>query len=95
MIERLRRLCAEHGVSVRFAHLGSWGGVAELRSEYDPTLREIVVNCSTAPNLVAHAIAHELYHHREAMGEIARLPHRAERERAANAYAATLIEELQ
>jgi hypothetical protein len=40
---------------------------------------------------VEHAIAHELYHHREAIGEIPRLRDRAAREAAADAYADALL----
>ena len=95
MIERLRSMCAGYGVHLRFGDLGSWGDAAELRAEYDPGVPEIVVNSRTAPHLVAHAIAHELYHHREAIGDIARLRGRRERERAAEAHAARVIAELQ
>jgi hypothetical protein len=95
MIERLRRMCAGYGVGLRFDELGAWGDAAELRSEYDPTVPEIVVNRRTAPHLVAHAVAHELYHHREAIGDLARLRTRRERERAADDHAVRLIEKLQ
>jgi hypothetical protein len=94
VIERLRRACEEYGVGVRFDDLGSWGGVAELRSEYDAEIPEIVVNRRIAPHLVAHAIAHELYHHCEAIGEVARLRTPRERERAADEHAVRLIEKL-
>jgi predicted transcriptional regulator len=94
MIERLRPICAEYGVSVRFEDLGSWGATAELRSEYDPERREIVVNRRTAPHLVSHAIAHELYHHKEAIGEIVRMHQRRDRERAADEHAMRLIAQL-
>jgi hypothetical protein len=40
---------------------------------------------------VERAIAHELYHHREAIGEIPRLRDRAAREAAADAYAESLF----
>jgi hypothetical protein len=39
---------------------------------------------------VERAIAHELYHHREAIGEIPRIRDRAAREAAADAYADAL-----
>ena len=94
MIERLYRLCARYGVQVRFGDLGSWSAALQLRAEYDPEIPEIVVNSRTDPHLVGHAIAHELYHHREAIGDVARLPTRRERERAADAYAARLSAEL-
>jgi len=38
------------------------------------------------------AIAHELYHHREAVGEVDRVREPSARERAADAYAAALLE---
>jgi hypothetical protein len=40
---------------------------------------------------IDHAIAHEMYHHREAIGEIPRLADRAARERAADAFADELL----
>lgn len=95
MIERLRRRCAELGVGLRFADLGWWGGAAALRSEYDPAVPEIVVHISTPARCIPHAIGHELYHHLEAIGRIARLRSRRERERAADEHAVRLIEELQ
>jgi hypothetical protein len=94
MIERLHDRCAEYGVRVRFDDLGSWSEAVELRAEYDPAIPEIVVSCRLAPRLVAHAIAHELYHHREAIGDVPRMPTRRERERAADAHAKRLLAEL-
>ncbi|HZT11272.1 MAG TPA: ImmA/IrrE family metallo-endopeptidase [Candidatus Baltobacteraceae bacterium] len=93
--ELARRL----GIRVELADLGSWGGHAELRSEYDPQGPVIRINArmldETAPQetarLVAAAIAHELYHHREACGEIPRIADRAQRERAADAFARELL----
>ena len=84
-----RELAREYGVAVRFADLGDWGE-HELRSEYDPALPEIRVHLRLAPGLVGAAIGHELYHHREAIGEVAVLPTRAAREAAADAYAREL-----
>jgi hypothetical protein len=95
MIERLRRRCAAYGVRVRFDDLGGWGAAAELRAEYDPDIPEIVVSRRLAPRLAAHAIAHELYHHREAIGEVARARTRRERERSADAHADRMLAELQ
>ncbi|HEV2739655.1 MAG TPA: hypothetical protein VGU66_13845 [Candidatus Elarobacter sp.] len=40
---------------------------------------------------IDRAIAHELYHHREAVGEIVRIADRAARERAADAFADALV----
>ena len=87
-----------YGVPVRFAELGTWAG-AELRSEYDARAREIRINASYAQQLqpselgtfVTLAIGHELYHHREHLGEIPAIADRAQRERAANEYALALL----
>lgn len=75
---------------VEIADLGDWGA-ASLIAEYDPDeptirLNRRALSCTDADR----ALAHELYHHREAIGEVARLPRRAERERAADAFAAAL-----
>ena len=79
-------LCRAYGVSVRFAELGDWGK-DQLRAEYDPAGPEIRIHIRLEADLVPLAIGHELYHHREAIGEIARLPERRARERAADAFA--------
>ena len=84
-------LCAQYCVCVCFADLGDWGK-DELRAEYDPEVPEIRINRHLSADLVESAILHELYHHREAIGEIAVLRDRAARERAADLYAAQLLE---
>jgi len=84
-------LCAQYGVRVCFADLGDWGK-AELRAEYDPDVPEIRINRNLVDDLVEFAILHELYHHREAIGQIAVLPSRSAREAAADAHAARLLE---
>ncbi|HEY2475476.1 MAG TPA: hypothetical protein VGI19_11820 [Candidatus Cybelea sp.] len=84
-----RELARQYGVPIRVADLGDWGE-HELRSEYDPALPEIRVHLRLAPELVAFAIGHELYHHLEAIGEVSMLPTRAAREAAADAYAREL-----
>jgi hypothetical protein len=89
-----------YGVAIRFADLGDWGTV-ELRSEYDPRRREIRLNARVAERLnatelgkfVVLAIAHELYHHRERIGEIPVLRDATARERAADAYARETLHE--
>jgi hypothetical protein len=83
-------LCAAYGVSVRFAELGDWGE-DELRAEYDPAGPEIRIHIRLEADLVARAIGHELYHHREAIGEVAVLGNKRAREAAADNYAAELI----
>ncbi|MEO6835690.1 MAG: hypothetical protein ABI231_07285 [Candidatus Tumulicola sp.] len=87
-----------YGVAVVFADLGDWAP-NELRSEYDPRGPEIRLNVRVAERLapaelgefVTLAIAHELYHHRERIGEIAVIAERAARERAAADYACDLL----
>jgi hypothetical protein len=93
------QLVRSYGIGVRFADLGDWGE-HELRSEYDPKIPEIRINLRLACRLhgdelskfVALAIGHELYHHREAIGEIGVLSNRSAREAAADAYARRLAE---
>ncbi len=94
------RLAREYNVAVRFDDLGDWDD-GELRAEYDATIPEIRINQRIVEALpgaerdrfVALAIGHELYHHREHLGEIPTLPKRAEREAAADAYALKLLDE--
>jgi predicted transcriptional regulator len=77
-----------YGVAVEFADLGAWGA-AELRSEYDPGGPVIRINQRLAmrDELVALCIYHELYHHREAIGDVRRQRSRRAREAAADAFA--------
>ena len=89
---------AEHyGVRVSVDDLGDWGA-SMLVAEYDPSGPSIRVNTRALERLCGNdraarsalmdeAIAHELYHHREAIGAIARLKSHAARERAAREYA--------
>jgi len=96
----VRRLAADYGVRVEVADLGAWDGTT-LTAEYDPDGPTIRVNERVLPSgsscavreAIDRAIAHELYHHREAIGEIPRLRDRAARERAADAFAAALTAE--
>ena len=93
----VRGLAARYGVWVELAELGDWSSVT-LVAEYDPDGPVIRINQRALPHgssclvreHIDRAIAHELYHHREAIGEVPRLSSRAERERAAAAYAARL-----
>jgi hypothetical protein len=88
-----------YGVVIRFADLGDWGS-DELRSEYDPAIPEIRLNIRVAAELstqdlgefVALAVGHELYHHRERIGEISTLSDRDARESAAADFARALLE---
>jgi hypothetical protein len=93
------KLAREYGVEVAFADLGDWG-VDELRSEYDPKGPTIRINSRVAEQMtpaelgefVVISVGHELYHHREAIGEIERLHERRDRELAANDFARRLLE---
>lgn len=85
----VRGIAAAYGVRVEVADLGDWGSV-DLVAEYDPDGPVIRVN-ERAMRDVDRAIAHELYHHREAIGEVARIRDRAARERAADAFADDLV----
>ena len=88
-----------YGVTVRFDDLGDWGE-DQLRAEYDPAVPEIRLNVRVAASLpapalgefVAFAVGHELYHHREHIGEVKRIDDRCEREAAADEFARSLIE---
>jgi hypothetical protein len=91
-------LARSYGVRIEYADLGSWGA-HDLHSEYDPESRVIRVNkrslehlsAEQAAEFAALAIGHELYHHRERIGEVVRLPDRASRESAADAFAQSLL----
>jgi hypothetical protein len=92
------RLARAYNIAVRFIDLGDWGD-SELRSEYDSIGPEIRINRRITERMlgaererfVALAIGHELYHHREYLGDIPTLATRAERERAADDYAVALL----
>ncbi len=94
----VRGIAAAYGVRVEVADLGDWAAVT-LVAEYDPDGPVIRVNERGLPRTTAcdlrdavdRAIAHELYHHREAIGEVARLAGRSARERAADAFAEDLV----
>jgi hypothetical protein len=91
-------LAREYGVAIHFADLGDWG-VDELRSEYDPDGPVIRINTRVAEHLslaelgefIALCVGHELYHHRERIGEIPRLEARKDRETAADDFARRLL----
>jgi hypothetical protein len=88
-----------YGIAIRFADLGDWG-LDELRSEYDPSVPEIRLNVRIAEQLdsselgefVTMAIGHELYHHRERIGEVVVIHDRVAREHAANDFARSLLQ---
>ncbi len=93
-------LARTYGVAVGFADLGDWGAT-ELCAEYDPKGPFIRLNARVAEGIapgdlgtfVTVAIGHELYHHRERIGEIPVIGNRAARERAADRYARELLEQ--
>jgi hypothetical protein len=92
------KLAREYGVTIAFADLGDWG-VDELRSEYDPSGPSIRINIRIAETLegsdlaefITMCVGHELYHHREAIGEIPSLAQRRDREIAADQFARLLL----
>jgi len=94
----VRALAAAYGVRLILDDLGAWEGV-RLIAEYDPEGPVIRVNARAVPEgsscatreHIDRAIAHELYHHREAIGEIPRVRDRAARERAADDFAEALV----
>ncbi len=94
----VRGIAAVYGVRVELADLGDWAP-AKLVAEYDPDGPVIRINERALPrgsscdvrDAIDHAIAHELYHHREAIGEVARIADRTARECAADAFAAELV----
>lgn len=91
-------MARSYGVTIEYADLGDWGH-AELRSEYDPDGPAIRINgrviatleISGRDDFIAHCIFHELYHHREAIGEVRRQHSRRAREAAADAFARAML----
>ena len=85
-----RTAARENGIAIELADLGSWGE-ATLVSEYDPDGPVIRINTRAVPagsscavrEHIDAAIAHELYHHGEASGDIQRYRSRKARERSA------------
>jgi hypothetical protein len=97
-VRDIRGIAAAYGVRIELDDLGEWNGT-RLVAEYDPEGPVIRLNERAIPSgssclareHIDRAIAHELYHHREAIGEIPRLQDRAARERAADAFAEHLV----
>jgi hypothetical protein len=93
-------LARAYGVAIEFADLGTWER-ATLFAEYDPCRLVIRVNLRVLQQLPAakatvfasRAIAHELHHHRERIGVVARIRRRRDRESAAHAFANELTDE--
>jgi hypothetical protein len=94
----VRAVAAAYGVAIELVDLGDWGR-ATLVAEYDPQGPTIRVNARAITRGCADegrraidlAIGHELYHHREAVGEVERVREHRERERAADAFAQALV----
>lgn len=88
LVRRARQL----GLRIEIVELGTWGGV---HAEYDAHGRVIRVHAGRMRELhggqrrrfFVRAIAHELYHHLEAIGAIERLRTYAQREAAADDFA--------
>jgi hypothetical protein len=88
-----RTAARESGIAIELADLGDWGS-STLVSEYDPDGPVIRINTRAIPagsscdvrEHIDRAIAHELYHHAEAQGEIARITDREAREHAAGEH---------
>lgn len=86
------------GVRVEIADLGDWGESA-LLAEYDPRGPSIRLNRRVVRRIAGHrrrafiirAVAHELYHHLERTGGIARVRTPAARERAADTFASRFV----
>jgi hypothetical protein len=97
-VKRALEMALQYGVPIEYADLGDWGR-AELRSEYDPNGPVIRVNGRVIASLeavardefIARCIFHELYHHREAIGEVRRQHSRRAREDAADAFARAML----
>ncbi len=96
-----RTLAGRYGIRIEMDDLGDWG-LTMLVSEYDPEGPVIRINERAIERLHATlgeasscevralidvAIAHEIYHHREHVGEVERLPTHEAREAAADAFA--------
>ena len=88
-----RTRAREYGVAIELADLGAWGD-ATLVAEYDAAGPVIRINTRAIPagsscevrEHIDRAVAHELYHHREAIGEVPRLESHEARERAAGEH---------
>jgi hypothetical protein len=95
----VRAMAQAYGVRVEVGGLGDWSP-ATLVAEYDPDGPTIRINEAALPHgsscavrdAIDRAIAHELYHHREAIGEVPALRDRRARESAADAFARELLE---
>lgn len=103
----VRAIAAAYGVRIEIADLGEWGRVRLIaeydaggpvirvnRRELSLTLRRAQRDHAVHGEIataIGRAVAHELYHHLESIGEIPRLAGRAAREAAADAYAETLL----
>jgi hypothetical protein len=83
----VRAAARSAGVAIELGDLGDWG-TTTLVAEYDPAGPLVRINVRALPaahvrDHVDRAVAHELYHHAEATGAVARHATRREREGAA------------
>jgi len=94
VVRRARAL----GLRIEVADLGDWSSRAPL-AEYDAAARVVRVSerrlremsGAARRRFLVEAIAHELYHHLECIGEVARIRDRARREEAARRFAREAI----
>ncbi len=94
----LVRAARRYGVRIEISDLGAWAERA-LNAEYDgrgPTIRVnarrmSALRGSARRRFFLRAVAHELYHHLEAIGAVPRVRPRDERERAADAFARSFV----
>jgi hypothetical protein len=92
------RLAHRIGVRVEIADLGAWSR-AELHAEYDPRGPVIRINARALKTrhgrerrvFVTTAVAHEIYHHLEAIGAVSSADRRQDRESAAEAFARSML----
>ncbi len=100
-----RALAASYGLAVELADLGTWNSTS-LVAEYDARAGVIRINeralaeyrrvAGTLDScqvrcFIDVAVAHELYHYREATGEVTTFRTRREREEAADRYARSTV----
>lgn len=84
----VRAAARRAGLAIELGDLGDWG-TTTLVAEYDPAGPLVRINVRALPDAaqirahVDRAVAHELYHHAEATGAVARLGTRPAREGAA------------
>lgn len=85
-----------YGIDIALSDLGAAAERVRI-AEYEPEGPTIRINTRALERaadpiaLARRAVAHELYHHRERLGEVERFPDRSDRERAADDFACELL----